>query len=177
MSDEDIVLKINSGNNDLIGELFVRYDSVITYYCNKFCPESIREDAHQETLLAFYSSLRDFDINKSSFKTFANLCIKRAVISNVRRYNKKSNVPDSVITSYDDIELTDNNSPEEILLNKESMNSLAEDIELKLSDLEFKVLSLFLSGNNHNEIAAKLNISYKSVDNSLNRIRSKLKSI
>ena len=69
----------------------------------------------------------------------------------------------------------DNNSPEKIFFDNEDFKSLKDTIKVELSSLEYEVLQLFLSGENYSAIAEKLGISEKSVDNSLTRVRKKLK--
>ena len=76
----------------------------------------------------------------------------------------------------DGLEIPDCNSPEKIFFDRESYKSLENSIKLELSGLEYSVLQLFLSGKKYIEIARELNISEKSVNNALIRIRKKLKS-
>ena len=76
----------------------------------------------------------------------------------------------------DGFEIPDCNSPEKIFFDRESYKSLENSIKLELSGLEYSVLQLFLSGKKYIEIARELNISEKSVNNALIRIRKKLKS-
>lgn len=176
MTDAYIVNQIKDGNYELLNVIIERYNPVIFYYINKFCPENYREDAVQEATLALYSAVKDYDAKKSSFSTFATLCIKRAVISILRGSQRKKDIPDELLISLENEEIADNNSPEDIFIEQENYRSLADTIKLELSSLEFEVLQLYLSGERYSEIADKLSISEKSVNNALSRIRKKLKS-
>lgn len=175
MSDEEIVCRINSGDFELFGIIRDRYISRILYYVNKLCPENAREDAVQEATYALYTAVKTFDSTKSSFFTFASICIKRSVINGVRQSNRNKNIPDELLFSLNDIEIADSNSPEKILIEREEYEALADSIRLELSGLEYEVLQLFLSGKKYSEIANQLGISEKSVNNALSRIRKKLK--
>lgn len=173
LSDELIVESINKGNYELLGIIISRHLPKIVYYVNKYCSESEREDIAQEATYALYSALKSFDANKSSFSTFASLCIKRSVISHIK--HSKKNIPNEILDSFDEIEIPDSNTPEKIFFDKENLNILKDNIKLDLSVFEYNVLQLFLEGNKYAEIADKLNISEKSVNNALLRIRRKLK--
>ncbi len=65
-------------------------------------------------------------------------------------------------------------NPEELIINQEEF----DDIELKmaelLSDLERKVLALYLDGQSYQEISEELNRHVKSIDNALQRVKRKL---
>ena len=67
-------------------------------------------------------------------------------------------------------------SAENVYLEKESYNDLTKNIALELSEFEYKVLSSFLAGEAYADIACNYNVSVKSVDNALKRIRTKLSS-
>ena len=74
------------------------------------------------------------------------------------------------------MEISDSNqtNPETLIIEQESSRLLARLIRDRLSELEMKVLRLYLHGNSYTEIAKRLSTSTKSVDNALQRIRKKL---
>jgi len=175
LTDDQVVAKIKEGNYEFLQVIISRYNPTIFYYVKKYCNGDSAEDAVQEGTLALYSAVKDFDGEKASFSTFAALCIKRAIIVFLRSSNRKKNIPDELISSIDDIELVDTNSPENIFIEREDYKNLADTIKLELSSLEYDVLQLYLIGKSYGDISKKLNISDKSVDNALARIRKKLK--
>jgi RNA polymerase sporulation-specific sigma factor len=65
-------------------------------------------------------------------------------------------------------------NPEAFIINQEQAN----DIELKiielLSDLERRVLTLYMDGQSYAEISKELNTHVKSIDNALQRVKRKL---
>ena len=163
LSDEEIVSLINGGSIELLQVIIDRYLPKILFFVKKNCSESEMEDAVQEATYALYSAVKNFDGKRSSFNTFALLCIKRSVYSGIKHGSRAKDIPDC-------------NSPEKIFFDRESYKSLENSIKLELSGLEYSVLQLFLSGKKYIEIARELNISEKSVNNALIRIRKKLKS-
>lgn len=175
LSDDEIVSLINNGDYELLQVIINRYYPVILSNVRKLCPEAYREDAIQEAILALYSAVRDYNSSKSSFKAFAGLCVKRAVISVLKRSQRKKNIPDELLSSIEEIEIVDSNSPEKIFFEREDYKNLANTIRLELSALEYEVLEFYLAGEKYCDIAQKLGISEKSVDNALARIRKKLK--
>lgn len=175
LSDDEIINKINSGNYELLHIIMQRYQSVILYYTSKYCPEMYREDAVQEASFALYSAVKSFDPQKSSFRTFATLCIKRSVISVIKNQQRQKNIPDELLSSIDELDIADTNSPEKIFFEREEFESLKDNIKLELSPLEYKVLQHYLSGASYRDISQALCISEKSVNNALSRIRKKLR--
>ncbi len=176
MSDDEIVHEINSGNYELMQVIIDRYYPVILHNVRRFCPEAYCEDAMQEANIALYSAVKNFDSSKASFSTFATLCIKRSLQSVLKSNKCKKNIPDELLSSIEDLEIIDNNSPEKIFFEREDYETLTNSIKLELSELEYKVLQLYLSGDKYSQISDKLSISEKSVENSLSRVRKKLKS-
>ena len=175
LTDEEIIKEIGGGNYRLLSVIIDRYLPLIICLTKQYLPEIQAEDAVQEVTFAIYSAIKNYDSDKSSFYTFATTCIKRAVISQIRKNNTKKMIPQELITSIEDVEITDSNSPESILIEKENYKALTETIKLELSDMEFNVLELFLEGKSYSDIAKSLSITEKAVDNALARIRKKLK--
>ena len=174
-TDEELVMQIRGGNYDRLPFLIDRYLPRILFYAEKYCRESDREDAIQEATIALYTAVREYDPAKSSFATFASLCLERSVITAARASLRKKRVPDELISSIEEVEISDQKSPEQILLEKERLQDLTDTIRVELSGLEYRVLELFLAGKRYAQIAEDLGITEKAVDNSLVRIRKKLR--
>ncbi len=177
LTDEELVSLINKGNSELLEVIIKRYAGVVAFYVQKHCAPHICEDAAQEATYSLCSAIKSYDSSKASFSTFANICIKRSVLSSVKSGKSLKKIPDELISSIDDVEVADISTPEEILLNKESYKSLTDTIRLELSGMEYSVLQLYLSDKSYEDIAKQLGISQKAVDNSLSRIRKKLRLI
>jgi RNA polymerase sporulation-specific sigma factor len=139
------------------------------------------EDLNQEGMIGLYHAVKEFDASKgSSFKTFAELCIKRQLITAVKLYNRKKHAPLNAALSiereedsaYWQIQIGD---PEREFLNREQQLGLKEFLELELSLLEKRVLKLYFEGLSYDEIAFETQKPVKSIDNALSRVRKKLR--
>ena len=93
----------------------------------------------------------------------------------LKSHNSQKNIPDELLSSIDDLDIIDSNSPEKIFFDREDYKALADTIKLELSALEYDVLQHYLAGEKYSDIAKKLEISEKSGENALSRIRKKLK--
>lgn len=175
LSDEEIVSLVNNGDFEPIGILIKRYYSTILMYIEQLCPVEIKEDAIQEATVALYNAIKAFDSKKSSFSTFAGICIKRSVMSFVKSQSRKKAIPSQLVSSLEDIEIADSNSPEKIFFEKDDFKRLTDNIKLELSPLEYKVLQLYIMGYRYSVIADELELTVKSVNNAMLRIRKKLK--
>lgn len=177
LSDNEVAELIKSGKFVYLGVIIERYTPLIKSCVSKFRDSGIdSDDLFQEATLALCSAIKAFDSKKASFSAFASLCISRALNDVIRATNAKRRVPENMLTPIDDVVLTDGISPETILIEKESYLRLTDNIRLELSNLEYKVLCSFLADKSYADIAKELNITAKSVDNTLRRIRTKLKN-
>jgi RNA polymerase sporulation-specific sigma factor len=70
-----------------------------------------------------------------------------------------------------------NSNPEELMIDKESTSMLEYELVRHLSDFEQGVLELYLEDNSYLQIAHILKKNPKSIDNAIQRIRSKLNKV
>ena len=175
LTDEEVVKSIKNGNYELFSVILNRYLPLMIKTAKTYLPLSEIDDAVQEATFSLYTAIKNYDETKASFSTFADICIKRSVISQIRKTSSQKNIPESLITSLEGIELSDHQSPEHIVIEKENYNTLAKNIKPELSKMEYKVLQLFLGGASYSAIAENLGVNEKSVDNAIARIRKKLK--
>ena len=176
LSDNEVILLINRGEYENLQIIIDRYLPIIIGIAKQYCPENEVEDAVQEATFALYSAVKNYDSQKSTFSTFAGVCIKRAVISHLRKNNAQKAIPEELILSIDGADIPTAATPESIFIEKEDFDTLAANIKLELSNLEYSVLQHFLEGKSYSEIALLLGITEKAVDNALARIRKKIKN-
>ena len=176
-SDNQLVELINHGEYKYLQLLINRYMPYIISVASRYNAGGLdTEDFIQEGVLAIFSAVKTYDGSKASFKTFAGLCINRAMSSALARaVGSGKHIPENLISPIDDIELADTSDPESILIEKENILDLEHTIKNDLSELEYQVLGEFLSGKSYADIAEALGITTKSVDNALRRIRAKIK--
>lgn len=176
MTDEELAA-ISSDNSTAVSELVSRYAKLIWIKANIMANSaSDAEDLAQEGLLGLLNAISKFDSERRvKFSTFAEVCISNRMRTIL---DKNRNVPvvetDGSDISNDEAVLPD--TPESIFIEKEHLSQLYNEIISLLSDREWKIFTLFLQGLSYKNIAEKLNISEKSVDNAIQRIRRKLKS-
>lgn len=176
-SDNQLVELINRGEYKYLQLLINRYMPYVINVASRYNAGGFdTEDFIQEGILAIFSAVKSYVPEKASFKTFVCLCINRAMSSALSRVSGAAkHIPEGLISPIDEIELTDMSSPESIFIEKESYDNLESTIKQELSEFEYQVLCEFLSGKSYAEIADSLNVTAKSVDNALRRIRSKIK--
>lgn len=176
LSDGELVKSISAGNYTHLQTLINRYMPYIISVASRYNSSGYDvEDLIEEGIIAVFDAVKSFDGDKSSFRTFVTLCINRAISGQVKMLSSKKRIPERLITNIDEAVLPDESSPENIFIEKESYNDLAVAIKNNLSDFEYKVFSAFMQGDSYVDIASSLNITVKSVDNALRRIRSKLR--
>jgi RNA polymerase sporulation-specific sigma factor len=148
-----------------------------------------REDIIQEGMIGLYKAIRDFRDDKlSSFRAFAELCITRQIITAIKTATRQKHIPlnsyvslnkpiydeDSDRTLLDILSGTKITDPEELMINREEYNDIEYKMGEILSELEWKVLTLYLEGKSYQEIAVDLERHVKSIDNALQRVKRKL---
>lgn len=189
-SDEDIVTEAKDGNTIALEFLINKYKNFVKAKARSyFLIGADREDIIQEGMIGLYKAIRDFKGDKlSTFRAFAELCITRQIITAIKTATRQKHIPlnsyvslnkpiydeDSDRTLLDILSGTKITDPEELIINREEYN----DIEFKmgeiLSDLEWKVLTLYLEGKSYQEISVDLRRHVKSIDNALQRVKRKL---
>ena len=189
MTDSDLISLVKSGNKHALNFLLNKYKDLVNIKVGKyFILGAEREDSVQEGMIGLYKAIRDFDEEKqNSFKTFANLCIERQLITAIKTSNRQKHMP---LNSY----LSLNNSayeedegmplmetlnskfiedPLDTITKKEYYKTIEDAIDKSLSDFEKQVLKRYIQGESYVSIAEKLNTPVKSIDNAIQRIRKK----
>ena len=146
-----------------IGELIARYICTVEFLAKKYGAE-VHEDLVQEGLMGLLGAVRTYREDKNAkFSTYATKCIKNKIISSVHRNALLSGGGGTV--------------PEEGVVEREELNELYDKITSALSEQEWQVFQSFLRGMSYNQIALGLGTSEKAVDNAMQRVRRKLRSL
>lgn len=193
MTDEKLIENINKQDNMALNCLMERYNDIVNVKANKFFMIGAeKDDMVQEGMIGLYKAIKAFDGEKqNSFKTFANMCIERQLITAVKNSNRQKHIPLNSSVSlnaaaYEDnedmdrIEILDtkeSNDPSDIIADKEYFKNIEEKIKENLSDFELLVLHEYEKGKSYAAIAEKLNSKIKSVDTAIQRIRKKANKI
>jgi RNA polymerase sporulation-specific sigma factor len=190
MDDIALVTNARQGDSIALNCIFEKYNDLLKMKThNFFINGAEKEDIVQEARIGLYKAIKSFDLEKqsSSFKTFANLCIERQLITAIKSSNRQKHIPlnssFSLNTSaYDEsddtsvIDILDTHAvedPLDIITKKEYYKTVENRIDENLSDFEKKVLDKYVQGESYVDIASKLDTPVKSIDNAIQRIRKK----
>ncbi len=179
-SDEELVCLYNNGSQSAFQQLAVRYIFVIRNKSSDLYNQGVEtDDLLQEGLLGLHNAVRSFRSDgDASFRTYAGVCIRNRLVSAVRSANAEKNKINNTTFSIDEAEgipLPSDFEPENAVILKEELTALINDIKNKLSATELSVLLCYLEGMSYEHMAAKLNMTRKSCDNAMQRVRKKLK--
>ena len=180
---------VHSGDKNALDFLIGKYNDIVSMKANRFfIIGAEKEDMVQEGMIGLYKAIKSFDVEKqNSFKTFANLCIERQLITAIKTSNRQKHIPlnssFSLNTSaYDEndetsiMEILDTKlveDPLETITKKEYFEAVESRIDKNLSTFEKKVLDFYVQGESYVNIAIKLDAQVKAVDNAIQRIRKK----
>lgn len=194
--DELITLIQNNNDKAALNFLLDKYKELVYMKATKyFIIGAEKDDILQEGMIGLYKAIQGFKKDKhNSFKTFANMCVERQLITAIKTSNRQKHMPLNSYLSLNTSSYEDDDESEKTLLDVLN-NKMAEDpletitkkeyylnvenaIDKSLSDFEKQVLKKFIKGDSYVKIAQELDAPVKSVDNAIQRIRKKaLKNI
>lgn len=191
MTDEQIVLEVQKGDKQALSYLMNKYKELVNIKVSKyFMVGAERDDIVQEGLIGLFKAIKMFKKDKNnSFKSFANMCIERQLITAIKSSTRQKHMPLNSYLSlnasaYDNeeengielINTLDNKmveDPLETVMKKEYYKQIENSIEKSLSTFEKQVLDGYVKGYSYVTIAKQLDSPVKSVDNAIQRIRKK----
>jgi RNA polymerase sporulation-specific sigma factor len=192
LSDEDLLRLHRAGDARAEEALYARYKQVVRSKARTyFLVGADREDIIQEGMIGLYKAVVDYQFDRqASFRSFADLCITRQIITAIKSATRKKHIPLNTYISFNrsvfegDTELplidvltsSRISDPEEVLISRENWTAIADSIEHSLTKLERGVLGLYLYGYSYQQIAQQLAITTKSVDNAIQRVKKKLEA-
>ena len=189
MQDEEIINKIKAGDKSALNYLMDKYKELVNMKVSKYyIIGAEKEDIVQEGMIGLYKAIKSYSEDKNtSFKSFANMCIERQLITAIKTSNRQKHMPLNSYLSlntaaYDDedntelMDIFNNNTvedPLETIMKKEYYSEMENAVNKNLSKFEKQVLDGFLKGESYVTIAKKLDSPVKSIDNAIQRIRKK----
>ena len=190
LTDEQIISQIKDGDEQALSFLLDKYKDLVNSKVGKyFIIGAEREDIIQEGMIGLYKAIRGFDhCKQNTFKTFANLCIERQLITAIKSSNRQKHMPLNSYLSlntsaYDNdedgtelietFEVDTIEDPLETIMKKESFDEIQKTMHKSLSKFEEQVLDRYIQGESYEIIAKRLDTPVKSVDNAIQRIRKK----
>jgi RNA polymerase sporulation-specific sigma factor len=191
LDDHYLVALAKEGRSDAYDAIVRRYRGFVRLKASSyFLLGGEADDLIQEGLLGLYKAVRDYRTDReSSFRNFAELCITRQIITAVKTATRNKHTPLNQYVSFSQTPAAAGDSEttlDEILpgpsvfdpvnqvIASEELESLVSCLSSVLSDLESRVLSLYLDGHSYEVVAERLECDTKTVDNALQRVKRKV---
>ncbi len=184
---------MNNINPTDIVKIVHKYSSYVSLMSKKYyIAGGTREDLFEEGVIGILEACKNYkgeSLFEDKFDSFVKLCIKRQIFDAIKKANTGKNkaLNESVpFVTYDDegdeqsmLEvLSDRNSsndPLDLFIDKEKIRERLAKCNKLLGDFEKQVLDLYISGEKQSGIAKILGKEVKTIDNTLQRIKAKLK--
>ena len=186
MDDADLIHLLRNGESWVMDYLMEKYKYLVRKKSNTlFLLGGDSDDLIQEGMIGLFKAIRDYDENAGSFYSFAELCITRQLYTAIETAARKKHGPLNSYVSLsgqgDDREemalhesfAASRMNPEQMIIDRENLSDFLQQIHRRLSPMEQTVLECYLDGMNYHQIAQKMNKPEKSIDNALQRIKSK----
>jgi RNA polymerase sporulation-specific sigma factor len=191
LDDAYLVALAKRGSPDAYDRIVRRYRGFVRLKASSyFLLGGDGDDLIQEGLLGLYKAIRDFRTDReSSFRNFAELCITRQIITAVKTASRNKHAPlnhyvsfaqspaaagDSEATLEEVLPGPSSDDPADRVIASEELASLVACLSSVLSELESRVLSLYLDGHSYELIGERLECDTKTVDNALQRVKRKV---
>lgn len=192
LDDGFLIALAKQGNPDAYDRLVRRYYGFVRLKASSyFLAGGDADDLIQEGLVGLYKAIRDYRTDReSSFRNFAELCITRQIITAVKTATRNKHTPLNQYVSFsaspasaagDGDPTLDEvipgptvHDPVNQVISSEELRALVACLSTVLSDLESRVLSLYLDGYSYESVGEKLGCDTKTVDNALQRVKRKV---
>jgi RNA polymerase sporulation-specific sigma factor len=148
------------------------------------------DDLIQEGLVGLYKAVRDYRTDReSSFRNFAELCITRQIITAVKTATRNKHTPLNQYVSFSSSPSSSMegeptldeiipgptvHDPVNQVISSEELRSLVDCLSSALSELESRVLALYLDGYSYEQVGERIGCDTKTVDNALQRVKRKI---
>jgi RNA polymerase sporulation-specific sigma factor len=191
LADLQLVMRARNGDQKALDELIRRYSGFVRLKASSyFLAGGDAEDLIQEGLIGLYKAVRDFSAEKSSFRSFAELCVTRQIITAIKTATRFKHAPLNTYVSFShtpagqesesDCTLGDAlpgpsvDDPSVCVISTEELQSLVFTLGSGLSKLEADALRLYLEGESYESMAEELGCDTKTIDNALQRVKRKV---
>ena len=162
MTDEELVQKAQEKDQSAINEIFARYKNFVRSIIRSkdlFLPDGDGEDLLQEGMLGLFSAVNTYN-GSVQFKSYAYRALNNSVA-----LDGGINEGEALL------------DPETKYISSESFKEVDSVIKETLSKLEYLILTYYIEGYSYEEIGNKTGKNVKAIDNALQRIRSKIKTL
>ena len=169
----DLIVACRERNDSAFDELVSRYTPMIHKVISGFSTSHEFSELFSEACVALHSAMLRYDLEQErvTFGLFARVCVHHRIVDFLRSESGQSVVDRDV----DDV--SDSDSIERGLVEREAFEYLMNSARELLSDYEYRVLVLHIQGYKTSAIAKFLQRDAKSVDNAKYRIFSRLRGL
>ena len=191
LADLQLVMRARNGDQKALDELIRRYQGFVRLKASSyFLAGGDADDLIQEGLIGLYKAVRDFSPELSSFRSFAELCVTRQIITAIKSATRFKHTPLNTYVSFShtpagqesegDCTLGDAlpgpsvDDPSVCVISTEELQSLVFTLGTGLSKLEADALKLYLEGESYETMAERLGCDTKTIDNALQRVKRKV---
>jgi RNA polymerase sporulation-specific sigma factor len=192
VEDAFLIALAKQGSADAYHRLVRRYYGFVRLKASSyFLAGGDADDLIQEGLVGLYKAIRDYRSDReSSFRNFAELCITRQIITAVKTATRNKHTPLNQYVSFASTPSGDSgendstldemlpgssvHDPVNQVISSEELRALVACLSTALSDLESRVLALYLDGHSYEEVGRRLGCDCKTVDNALQRVKRKV---
>ena len=191
LADLQLAVRARNGDQTALDALIRRYTGFVRLKASSyFLAGGDAEDLIQEGLIGLYKAVRDFSPEKSSFRSFAELCVTRQIITAIKTATRFKHQPLNQYISFshtpagqesegectlgDALPGPSTNDPAVCVISTEELQSLVFALGSGLSPLEADALRCYLEGLSYEEMAEDLGCDCKTIDNALQRVKRKI---
>ena len=152
--------------------------SSVQSYCRRFSiADSEIDDIAQEASIALYNAALAYEPSKNiAFGAYAKVCIRNRITSYIRRFHE-NDLPETLNVRENESDELDFDTPEQLVISKESLCNLNRRIDETLTDFEKSVFALYVGNMSYTDMANALDKPKKSIDNAIHRIKAKLRKL
>ena len=179
-SDEELICRLRAGESSIEEYLLEKYKPFVKSKSRAlFLVGGDKEDLIQEGMIGLFNAIRDYNPeNGAPFAAFAKLCVERQIYTAIEAAGRMKNAPlNAYISLSEESETLMDGGIEDEVIEKTSFQQMYLAAQAHLSKMEKEVLSFFLEGKEYTEIAEILGKTDKSIDNALQRIKTKIRKI
>lgn len=190
MTDEQLIRKFRKGEKEIVDYIMDKYKNLVRKEAKAmFLLGGENDDLIQEGMIGLFKAVQDYNVEQDvSFYSFARLCVTRQMYTAIEASKRKKHSPlNSYVSLYDregeyaslleTMAAGKSSDPEALFLGREYAELLQNELDEQLSELESRVLYLHMMGTDYRTIAKLIGKSPKTVDNALQRIKTKTEKI
>ena len=189
--DSELEFYLHDNNEDAVDIVYEKYKYIIEVLISKYrrvfyALNIDLDEVKQEANLAFSSAIYSYNQDKdTSMSTFITLCVERKIRQVIKSHETvKSRIHSETLSlnGKSDVNLEDfigdeTYEPLKTVENIDTIEYINQEVKNILSSSELEVYNLMIQGLDYVEIAKVLDKTPKQIDNSIQRIRIKLKKL